>query len=102
MLIKELNHYVKFVFNIQDSEENFVTSDVEALKGFTETDSLKIGQIIETGGIKVKVLDISIKQINDTVRSNKFGVNLKGNEGEMIGQLKDSLITINILVEQLD
>ena len=102
MLVKDLDNYVKFVFNVENSENNFVTSDVSALKEFTQTDSFKIGDIIETSGLKVKIKDISLKQVNETVRSNKYGVNLKGGEGFMQGVLKDSLLTINIIVEQLD
>jgi hypothetical protein len=101
MLVKDLNNYVKFVFNMVDAEDNFVTSDITALKGFTEATSFKIGDIVETGGIKVKIKDISLKQVDETVRTNKYGINLKGGEGEMIGDLKDSILTINILAEQL-
>lgn len=101
MLVKDLNNYVKFVFNIEDAEDNFVTSDIVALKDFTEANSFKIGDVLETGGLKVKIKDISLKQVEETIRSNKFGVNLKGGEGDMQGELKDSLLTINILVEQL-
>ena len=101
MNIKDLNQYVKFVCNIENSESNFVTSDIVALKEFTSTTIFKIGDIIETADLKVKIKDISLKQVDETVRTNKYGVNLKGGEGMMVGDLKDSLLTINILVEQL-
>ncbi|MBC7524543.1 MAG: hypothetical protein H7239_08920 [Flavobacterium sp.] len=101
MLVKDLNYYVKFVFNIENSEENFATSDIIALKEFTQNSSFKIGDIIETANLKVKIKDISLKQVDETVRSNQYGINLKGKEGDMQGDLKDSLLTINILVEQL-
>jgi hypothetical protein len=101
MNIKDLNYYVKFVFNIENSESNFVTSDIVALKEFTPSTAFKIGDVIETADLKVKIKDISIKQVDETVRTNKYGVNLKGGESAMQGELKDSVITINILVEQL-
>ena len=101
MNVKDLNYYVKFVFNVENSESNYVTSDIVALKEFTSSSSFKVGEIIETADLKVKIKDISLKQVDETTRSNRYGVNLKGGEGDMQGDLKDSLLTVNILVEQL-
>ena len=100
MLVKDLNNYVKFVFDMKDSEDGFVTSDITALKEFIKENSLKIGDIVETDGIKVKITDIQLKHIDENVRSNKYGFNLE--ESAMQGELKYSVITIVVIVEQLD
>lgn len=101
MLVKDLSNYVKFVFVLKSQAEDFVTSDVEKLKWFTKAPSFKIGDIIEAGGVNVKISDIELKQVDDTVRSNKYG--FSATESSMQGELKDSVITVVITVEeQLD
>ena len=100
MLIKDLSNYVKFVFDMKNSEDGFTTSDITVLKEFMQESSLKIGDIVNTGGTKVKIVDISLKHIDENVRSNKYGFNLE--ESSMQGKLKDSVITIHIIVEPLD
>lgn len=102
MDIKDLKVYVKFVFNIENSDDSFATSDIVALKDFSDASTYKVGDILDLGGIQTRIKDISLKHVNETVRSNSYGVNTKGNESIMQGELKDSLLTINILVEQLD
>jgi hypothetical protein len=99
MNVSELSVYVKFVFFMKDKEDTFSTSDIEALKDFVNSSTFKIGDIIEAGETKVKILDIQIKQVDTVVRSNKTGFSM--DESSMTGKLKDSLLTIHITVEQL-
>jgi hypothetical protein len=98
MLVKDLNNYVKFVFNIEGKEEGFVTSDIVALKDFTESSTFNIGDIIETGGVQVKITNIQLKQVDKNIRSNKYGFNSE--ESSMQGELKDSLVTAIITVSE--
>ena len=98
MKIENLDYYVKFVFQLKnddpEDDQDFVTSDISALKEFVTVTEFNIGDILNTGNISCKIENISLKHINEVSRSNKFGYNK--NESSMQGHLKDSLITIVI------
>lgn len=97
MLIKDLENYVKFAFKIDNTQNGFATSDIEALKDVMSSNSLNVGDIIDLDNLKVEITNIQIKNIDSELRSNKFGISM---EESLQGKLKDSLLTIVVSVSE--
>ena len=98
MLVKDLNVYVKFVFLIENSEDTFVTSDISVLKEVVSNSTFNIGDIVEIDGLKVKIINIQLKHVDENTRSNSTGFNM--NESPMQGELKDSVLTVVITTSE--
>jgi hypothetical protein len=98
MLVKNLNVYVKFVFLIGNNDSTFVTSDISALKEVVPSSTFNIGDVIEIDNCKVKITNIQLKQVDETTRSNSIGFNK--DEGNMQGELKDSVLTVVITTSE--
>ncbi|KAA1242530.1 hypothetical protein [Aquimarina sp. RZ0] len=98
MKIADLNNYVKFVFDLKDKSQNFVTTDIDVLKECVPVDTLKVGDIFKAfEGEHYKVVDIYVKDILDYTRDENYGFNLQ--HGQPQGKIKESLLTIVVTLE---
>ena len=99
MNIKDLNNYVLFVFNDEINDRIASTTDIEALKEFTDAESFKIGETIKMFGDDMLIKDIQLSNITDKVYNNyKFGWSAEGIEPQ--GTIKDSLFRVTITIEE--
>ncbi|WP_430906555.1 hypothetical protein [Maribacter sp. 2-571] len=100
MRIADLNNYVKFVFNQQDADLNFVTTDIEVLKEVVPVNELKIGNKINAfDDEEYEVVDIYVKNIDDHTRDENYGFNLE--HGQPKGTIKETLLTIVVTLKKV-
>jgi hypothetical protein len=115
MEIKNLKYYVKFVFNCEDTEETYSTSDIEELRFIQEEQNgelfplsaLKIGDKLafnKPNSIikKYKVTDISIGDIDDDLDLPKTGIYLLKDSLETTGKPKKWLLSIFVSMDCID
>ena len=62
MDIKSLNNYVLFVFKYEANERTASTTDIEALKEFTSTETFQIGKTIKMFDEDMIIKDIQLSQ----------------------------------------
>jgi hypothetical protein len=99
MNIKDLNNYVLFVFKDETNDRIASTTDIEALKEFTSSESFKIGQTIKMFDEDMIIKDIQLSNVTDKVYNNyKFGWSAEGIEPQ--GTIKDSLFRVTITIEE--
>ena len=99
MDIKNLNNYVLFVFKDETNDRIASTTDVEALKEFTLSESFKIGQTIKMFDEDMIIKDIQLSNVTDKAYNNyKFGWSTEGIEPQ--GTVKDSLFRVTITIEE--
>ena len=99
MNIKDLNNYILFVFKDETNNRIASTTDVEALKDFTTSESFKIGQTIKMFDEDMIIKDVQLSNVTDKVYNNyKFGWSAEGIEPQ--GNIKDSLFRVTITIEE--
>ena len=99
MDIKNLNNYALFVFKDETNDRIASTTDVEALKEFTSSESFKIGQTIKMFDEEMTIKDIQISNVTDRIfNTYKTGWSAEGISPQ--GTVKDSLFRVTITIEE--
>ena len=100
MDIKNLNNYVLFVFKDETNDRIASTTDIEALKEFTSSESFKIGQTIKMFDEEMTIKDIQISNVTDRI-FNSYKTGWSAEDISPQGTVKDSLFRVTITIEEL-